>query len=317
MKKIIVSICCALMLVASTACGTASKAPNLPADVKEPEKTEFALGETWTVDGQWSLTVLGATETTDRNQFSDKNPAAVYIIDYVYTNEGFDDGIMDGLYISLENTIVDAAGVMGYSYPGNITNYAQSTPVGATCFAQACIGVDNPGTFTTTVSTYDSNSTSRKATFIVDPSLPHAEFQGTAGASSNASALHVGETWTVDGQWTLTINGAYATDARNEFSDKYPAAVYVVDYTYQNLGYEDDYSDGLYLSIDETIVDAAGQMGYSYPGDITNYPQQAPVGATCNAQACIGVSNAGPFTITVSLYDSNNNRQSQTFLVEP
>ena len=36
-------------------------------------------------------------------------------------------------------------------------------------------------------------------------------------------------------------------------------------------------------------MDAAGKMGYDYPGDVTDYPQETPVGATCTAQACIGV----------------------------
>lgn len=54
---------------------------------------------------------------------------------------------MDGLFFDLENSIVNVNGIMGYSYPGDITNYPQETPVGASCNAQVCIGVDNPGSF--------------------------------------------------------------------------------------------------------------------------------------------------------------------------
>ena len=71
-----------------------------------------------------------------------------------------------------------------------------------------------------------------------------------------------------------------------------------------------------YLIIEDTIVDSAGEMGYSYPGDITNYPQATPVGALCHAQACIGVNHAGNMRITVSHYDGNSNRQSQTFVLD-
>lgn len=74
-------------IIALTACGIASRKTgngDTPGQMAVPEKTEFAIGETWTVDGQWSLTVLGVTETTDRNEFSEKTPAAVYIVDYVY-----------------------------------------------------------------------------------------------------------------------------------------------------------------------------------------------------------------------------------------
>ena len=53
----------------------------------------FNIGETWTVDGQWSLTVMGAKKTEERNTYSDKEPVAVYIIDYVYTNIGYEDDI--------------------------------------------------------------------------------------------------------------------------------------------------------------------------------------------------------------------------------
>ena len=65
-------------------------------------------------------------ETKDRNEYSDKNPAAVYVVTYTYENIGYvdEDGIMDGLYVSLEDGIVDSTGKMGYSYPGDVTKSA-------------------------------------------------------------------------------------------------------------------------------------------------------------------------------------------------
>ena len=134
-----------------------------------PEPTTYSIGDTWTVDGQWSLTITGVRETTERNQFSDKTPGAVYIIDYTYTNLGYEGSIMD-LYISLDmETIVDSAGVMGYSYPNSVSDHPQQTPIGATCNAQACIGVDNPGAFTLTVRDYDSYGQQQTATFNLSP----------------------------------------------------------------------------------------------------------------------------------------------------
>jgi len=132
-------------------------------------KTAYDIGETWTVDGQWSLTVTGVTATDYRNPYSDKTPAAVYIVDFTYTNIGYLDslGLFDGLYFSIDSMIVDNTGKMGYSYPGEITNYAQETPVGATCDAQECIGVDNAGSFKLTVTKYDGTSTKQQATFNV------------------------------------------------------------------------------------------------------------------------------------------------------
>ena len=63
-------------------------------------------------------------------------------------------------------------------------------------------------------------------------------------------------------------------------------------------------------------VDTAGKMGYDYPGDVTDYPQETPVGATCTAQACIGVENAGDFKIHFSTYDGNGKEQKAVFAVK-
>ena len=86
-------------------------------------------------------------------------------------------------------------------------------------------------------------------------------------------------------------------------------------FTYKNVGYEDDFMDGLFFLMDDRIVDAGGKMGYSYPGDISMYPQEAPVGATCTGQVCIGVENPGSFKIYVDSYDGNDEKQSAIFAV--
>ena len=44
-------------------------------------------------------------------------------------------------------------------------------------------------------------------------------------------------------------------------------------------------------------------MGYSYPGDVNYYPQETPGGATCKAQACIGVWHSGNLQLVVSNTD--------------
>ena len=38
---------------------------------KKDTVKEYKIGETWTVDGEWSLTVKSVKETEDRNQFSE------------------------------------------------------------------------------------------------------------------------------------------------------------------------------------------------------------------------------------------------------
>ena len=127
--------------------------------------------------------------------------------------------------------------------------------------------------------------------------------EASSGAKSTSQDTYkIGESYVVEGQWKITVDSVETTDDRNEYSDKNPAAVYLVTYTYENLGYG--------------IVDSAGKMGYSYPGDISMYPQETPVGASCQAQACIGVDNAGSFKINFYNYDSNNQKQSAVFEID-
>ena len=134
--------------------------------------------------------------------------------------------------------------------------------------------------------------------------------------STSQGSYKIGETYVVEGQWKITVDSVEATDDRNEYSDKTPGAVYIVTYTYENIGYDDDYTDGLYIDLEGGIVDSVGKMGYSYPGDVTLYPQETPVGASCEAQACIGVDNPGNFKINFSMYDGNTEKQSAVFEIE-
>ena len=138
--------------------------------------------------------------------------------------------------------------------------------------------------------------------------------EASSGAKSTSQDTYkIGESYVVEGQWKITVDSVETTDDRNEYSDKNPAAVYLVTYTYENLGYDDDAMNGLYISLEDGIVDSFGKMGYSYPGDISMYPQETPVGAFCQAQACIGVDNAGDFKINFYTYDSNGQKQSAIF----
>lgn len=137
-----------------------------------------------------------------------------------------------------------------------------------------------------------------------------------SSSASSVKEYNVGETWVVDGQWAITIDYVEETFDRNSYSDKKPAAVYIINYTYENLGYEGYIADGLYITLDEGIVDSQGYMGYSYPGDITYRAKEVPIGAKCQAQSCVGVDHAGNFKINVSKYDGNNNKQKAVFSIE-
>lgn len=136
--------------------------------------------------------------------------------------------------------------------------------------------------------------------------------------STSQDVYYIGDTWRVAGQWELTVISVEETKERNKYSDKNPEAVYIVTYTYKNLGYVDNNKiwDGLYITLNDIIVDSNGKVGYNYPNVIENYPKETPVGAYCEAQVCIGVDHPGDFSITTKKYDGNNNEQKATFYLE-
>ncbi|MFR8281769.1 MAG: hypothetical protein ACLVAE_10200 [Evtepia gabavorous] len=164
-KRVLFMLIAGALAFSLCACGGSNDSQD-----KTEQVAEYGIGDTWVVDGQWELTITNVTETNDRNEFSEKKPAGVFNIDYTYKNIGYEDdsGIMSGLYIAIDEQIIDSASNMGYSYPGNITSYPQETPVGATCNAQACVGVDNAGSFKLNVSHYDGNGNEQKAVFNIN-----------------------------------------------------------------------------------------------------------------------------------------------------
>ncbi len=135
--------------------------------------------------------------------------------------------------------------------------------------------------------------------------------------STGDSDIPMGQKWIVDGQWELMINSVTESSERNEYSEKRPSAVYIIDYNYTNLGYYDSVFDeeGLFFSLDgldDSVVDNGGQLGYSYPISVAYYPQQTPIGASCHAQVAVGVDNPGNMKIKISKHDGNGNKQSAT-----
>ena len=130
---------------------------------------------------------------------------------------------------------------------------------------------------------------------------------------SNQDEYKIGDTWTVPNQWAITIKSVEEISERNEYAETDPAAVYVITYEYENLGYEFEGMNGLIVDFYDGIMDSTGKMGYSYPGEISMYPQETPVGGKCEAQSCIAVDNAGDFKIHFSLYDGTGEEHKAVF----
>jgi len=319
--------------------------------------TGCRIGEPWVVDGQWSLTILGVREVdysylkenTRDNLYKEehlavedyypdgKNPDVIYIMDYAYTNLGYENEY-SCLLISDEGfDITDTAGVKGYkinSVPG--VYVPEAIPIGATCMAQACIGLDYDGPFRIVMHVKDKDRQYHTGQFIVDPKTPRAEYvypeipqdPKIPQESSESNALEMGETWVVDGQWEVTVTGVKQVELTsinnpyfnpNEYRN--PAAVYSIEYTYKSTGFE----LGGYMQIgfagqtmtgDEyTIVDNAGVLGYTYPVGFET-PPLIKKGESADFAQSVGVENPGDFTVTLRKCDTNQEWHEQTFKID-
>lgn len=88
----------------------------------------------------YSIEIKGIKVMSERNQYSDKNPAEVYLIDYKYTNINNPEELFIG---DSSYKVIDSQGKVGYTYPNSKTNYPQGIPKGVSCDAQMVFGVDN------------------------------------------------------------------------------------------------------------------------------------------------------------------------------
>lgn len=116
-----------------------------------------------------------------------------------------------------------------------------------------------------------------------------------------------GETWTVDGQFSLTLTSAMVTADRNQFSDQTPAQVVVLNYDYENIGVEKSIQD-LYISSNQfKVIDANGEMASTYPARTTGNPQPTPIGAkSVGCQCAYGLNNtSSEVTVKVEVYGNH------------
>ncbi len=131
---------------------------------------------------------------------------------------------------------------------------------------------------------------------------------------SVAKTYGIGDTWTVDGLFSLTFNSVTTTEDRNPYSDKNPGQVVILNYTYENLGYT-GFMDLYISSVNMKVIDGSGEVAETYPASITTYPKETPIGAKCvGAQEAFGLNNeSDTITIYVEEYDSKYNKHKATF----
>lgn len=97
---------------------------------------------------------------------------------------------------------------------------------------------------------------------------------------------------TENGNYNLTIEGARATDERNEFSEKEVKKVVFLDYSYENISFGETSGEDLY--IDEyafQVLDDEGNVLDTYPiHDENRTAKNTPVGGKCKASATFGIT---------------------------
>ena len=161
---------------------------------------------------------------------------------------------------------------------------------------------------------------SRAQTYTESKTTVTASSDSEMTAEPAPAEYHVGDTWTVEGQWSLTLESVEKTNERNQYTDEKkgePAEVYSLTYTYENLGYTSDVLEGLYMRLDRgTIIDSTGLLGDSYPLSGSGNAEYTPVGAKCQVQSFIALKNPGGFRIEMHMYDGNKEKQTAVFVFE-
>ena len=140
---------------------------------------------------------------------------------------------------------------------------------------------------------------------------------GNIYTDKTGATLHVGDTWKIDGQFSITVNSIEETSLRDETSNKTnPPVVYIIDFTYTNYGHNGASVDGLYFGFSLDTKDAAGNDTDLYYLPEAVYPTFIPIGETLHCIQPISASKAGTVTSTQVQYVGDE-RCEATFILEP
>lgn len=145
---------------------------------------------------------------------------------------------------------------------------------------------------------------------------PYEEFEDY----EDFTEYHIGDTWETPGLYKITINSVKETDQRTDYRDEDPEAVYIVNYTYENLGYNYISDLEIELQFDCSIIDADGELGYTYGGLGWNGNEQTkkiPIGSRISITQNIGVNHAGSFMIRFNVDGNNHDDHIATFVIDP
>ena len=150
---------------------------------------------------------------------------------------------------------------------------------------------------------------------IKSESVRQSKTTTTETKNSKDKVYGLNEEWIVDGQWRLKITEVKTTQDRNKHIKENIAQVVIIKYTYENLGYKDEYQD-LFL-IPRTVVDSAKKISEIYPVRSSKYPEPTPVGAISESTVGYGLSmESDKIKVHFEQFDHNAKKmQKATFEV--
>ena len=137
----------------------------------------------------------------------------------------------------------------------------------------------------------------------------------TKNENSSDKVYGLNEEWIVDGQWRLKITEVKTTQDRSKHIKDKIAQVVIIKYTYENLGFKNEYQD-LFLT-PRTVIDGAKNEARIYPVNSSKYPEPTPVGAISESAMGYGLSvESDKIKISFTQLDKDGNKmENATFEV--
>ena len=137
----------------------------------------------------------------------------------------------------------------------------------------------------------------------------------TKNENSSDKVYVLNEEWIVDSQWRLKITEVKTTQDRSKHIKDKIAQVVIIKYTYENLGFKNEYQD-LFLA-PRTVIDGAENEARIYPVNSSKYPEPTPVGAISESAIGYGLSvESDKIKISFTQFDKDGKKmENATFEV--
>ena len=151
---------------------------------------------------------------------------------------------------------------------------------------------------------------------LIKQSKSTAENKATTKNENSSDKVYgLNEEWVVDGQWKLKITKVKTTQDRNKHIKDKIAQVVIIKYTYENLGFKNEYQD-LFLA-PRTVIDGAKNEARICPVNSSKYPEPTPVGAISESAMGYGLSvESDKIKISFTQFDKDGKKmENATFEV--